>query len=164
MFRVSIAPIIRSTSNCNCRFCIHSVIQHNPLFLAPYVYFLQVHRHVNRHYVRSGLRRTVNEIFALLGCYAAYTGSHRRFGATFKGWEVSVLTEFYIHGSVQSDYILMKSNEMQQYAGVYLLQNYSTCFGCLPNPSSGVHQTVTAVSGTGHITCQSNNLPPAWSN
>ena len=47
---------------------------------------------------------------------------------------------------------------------VYLLQNYSTCFGCLSHPSSGVHQTVTAASGTGHITCQSNNLPPAWPN
>jgi len=39
---------------------------------------------------------------------------------------------------------------MQQYAGVYLLQNYSTCFGCLCYPSSGVHQNVTAASGTGH--------------
>ena len=36
------------------------------------------------------------------------------------------------------------------YAGVYLLQNYSTCFGCLSHPSSGVHQTVTAASGAGH--------------
>jgi hypothetical protein len=25
--------------------------------------------------------------------------------------------------------ILIRSNEMEQYAGVYLLQNYSTCFG-----------------------------------
>ena len=58
--------------------------------------------------------------------------------------------------------ILIRSNKMQQYAGVYLLQNYSTCFGCLSHPSSGVHQTVTAASDTGHITCQSNNLPPAW--
>ena len=39
---------------------------------------------------------------------------------------------------------------MQQYAGVYLLQNYATFFGCLSHPSSGVHQTVTAASGTGH--------------
>jgi len=39
---------------------------------------------------------------------------------------------------------------MQQYAGVYLLQNYSTCFGCPSYPSSRVHQTVTAASGTGH--------------
>ena len=47
-------------------------------------------------------------------------------------------------------HILIKSNELQQYAGVYLLQNYSTCFGCLSHASSGVHQSVTAVSGTGH--------------
>ena len=38
---------------------------------------------------------------------------------------------------------------MQQYAGVYLLQNYSTYFGCLSHPSSGVHQTVTAAPATG---------------
>ena len=39
---------------------------------------------------------------------------------------------------------------MQQYAGVYLLQNHSTRFGCPSHPSSGVHKTVTAASGTGH--------------
>jgi hypothetical protein len=39
---------------------------------------------------------------------------------------------------------------MQQYAGIYLLQNHSTCFGCLSHLSSGVHKTVTAASGTGH--------------
>jgi len=39
---------------------------------------------------------------------------------------------------------------MQQNAGIYLLQNYSTCFGCPSHPSSGVHKTVTAASGTGH--------------
>ena len=39
---------------------------------------------------------------------------------------------------------------MQQYAGVYLLQNYSTCFRWLSHPSSGVHQTVTTASGTGY--------------
>ena len=35
----------------------------------------------------------------------------------------------YIHGSVHRDSILIRSNEMQQYAGVYLLQNYFTCLG-----------------------------------
>ena len=50
---------------------------------------------------------------------------------------------------------------MQQYAGIYLLQNYSTCFGCPLHPSSGVRKTVTAASGTGHITYPANNLPPA---
>ena len=41
---------------------------------------------------------------------------------------------------------------MQQYAGIYLLQNFSTYFGCLSHPSSGVIKTVTAVStsSTGH--------------
>ena len=39
---------------------------------------------------------------------------------------------------------------MQQYAGVYLLQNYPTCFGCPSHPSSGVHQSVIAASGKGH--------------
>ena len=58
-------------------------------------------------------------------------------------------------------FIVIRSNEIQQYAGVYLLQNYSTCFGRVSYPSSGVHQTVTAASATGHITCKSNNLPPA---
>ena len=49
-------------------------------------------------------------------------------------------------------------------AGIYLLQNYSTCFGYLAHPLSGVHQTLTAASGTGHITYQGNDLLPAWPN
>jgi len=69
---------------------------------------------------------------------------------------------FYIHCPVYRESIIIRSNEMQQYAGVYLLQNYSICFGCLSHPSSGINQTVNAASGTGHITCQSNNLPAAW--
>jgi len=39
---------------------------------------------------------------------------------------------------------------MQQYAGIYLLQNYSACFGRPSHPSSGVPKTVTAASDTGH--------------
>ena len=76
----------------------------------------------------------------------------------------NIVDAFYIHGSVNRDSILIRSNEMQQYAGIYLLQNYSTCFGCLFQTSSGLHQTVTAASGTGHITCRSNNRLPAWPN
>ena len=53
---------------------------------------------------------------------------------------------------------------MQQYAGIYLLQNYSACFGCLSHPLSGVHKTVTAASGTGYITYLCNKLPPTWPN
>jgi len=36
---------------------------------------------------------------------------------------------------------------MQQYADIYLLLNYCTCFG---RPSSGAHKTVVAASGTDH--------------
>jgi len=43
---------------------------------------------------------------------------------------------------------LKKSNEMQQYADIYLLLNYSTCFGCQSRQSLGVHKTVVADSGT----------------
>ena len=43
---------------------------------------------------------------------------------------------------------LKKSNEMQQYADIYLLLNYSTCFGRPWRPSSGVHKTVVVGSGT----------------
>jgi len=68
------------------------------------------------------------------------------------------------HLQPKSDLILIRSNEMQQYAGVYLSQNHSTCFGCPSNPLSGVHKTVTAASGADHIMCQSNNLPPEWTN
>ena len=71
---------------------------------------------------------------------------------------------FYIHGSVHRNYILLISKKVQQYAGIYLLQNYSTCFGCSSQPSSGVPKILTAASGTGHITYPGNNLPQALSN
>jgi len=56
----------------------------------------------------------------------------------------------YIHGCVLHNSILTRSNKIQQYAGIYLLENHSTCFGCPTHPSSGVHKTVTTASGTGH--------------
>jgi len=45
-----------------------------------------------------------------------------------------LLTCFYIRGSVHRNTRLKKSNEMQQYADIYLLLNYSTCFGCPSRP------------------------------
>ena len=57
---------------------------------------------------------------------------------------------FYIHGSVHRDSVLIRSDKMQQHAGIYILQVYSTCFGRPPRPSSGVQKTVTTASGTGH--------------
>jgi len=57
---------------------------------------------------------------------------------------------FYIRGSVHRNCRLKKSKEMQQYADIYLLLNYSTCFGRPSRPSLGLHKTVVAASGTGH--------------
>ena len=39
-----------------------------------------------------------------------------------------------------------------------ILRVHSICFGCQTHPSSGVHKTVTTVSGTGHIFCASTSL------
>jgi len=39
---------------------------------------------------------------------------------------------------------------MRQYADIYLLLNYCTCFGRPSLPSSGVHKTVVVASGTDH--------------
>jgi len=43
---------------------------------------------------------------------------------------------------------LKKFNEMQQYADIYLLLNCSTCFRGPSRPSSGLHKTAVAASGT----------------
>jgi len=56
----------------------------------------------------------------------------------------------YICSSVHRSSRLNKSNKIQQYADINLLLNYSTYFGRPYHPSSGVHKTVVAVSGTGH--------------
>ena len=58
-------------------------------------------------------------------------------------------------------------NNIQQDAGIYLLQVYSTCFGCPLHPSLGVHKFVTAASGTGHSIWATNLLQrgqirPSW--
>jgi len=74
-------------------------------------------------------------------------------------------TQFYIHGSVHRDSVLIRSNKMQPYAGIYLLQVYSTCFGRTSRPSSEVQKTVTAPSVTGHSNVtflQRGVIRPRW--
>ena len=39
-----------------------------------------------------------------------------------------------------------------------LLQDHSTCFGCLQHPSSGLHENVTTASGTGHNVSAATSL------
>ena len=45
---------------------------------------------------------------------------------------------------------------MQQHADIYLLLNYSTSIGRPSRPSSGVHKTVVAASGTDHTIWEAN--------
>jgi len=54
--------------------------------------------------------------------------------------------------------MLKESNKMQQYEDIYLLLNCSTCFGRPSRPSSGVHKTVVAASGTDHTIWGANFL------
>ena len=65
---------------------------------------------------------------------------------------------FYIRGSVHLNFRLKKSNEVQQYADIYLLLNYSTCFGRPSRPSSGVHKTLVAASSTDHTIWEASFL------
>jgi len=45
---------------------------------------------------------------------------------------------------------------------LFIIQHvHSTCFGCQPHPSSGVHKTVTTVSGTVQLS-PSNVAKLAW--
>ena len=57
---------------------------------------------------------------------------------------------FYIRGSMHRNSRFKKSNDMEQYADIYLPLNDCTCFRLPSRPSSGVHKTVVAVSGTDH--------------
>ena len=74
-------------------------------------------------------------------------------------------TKFYICSSVHRNSRLKKSNKMQQYADIYLLLNYCTCFGRPSSPSSGVHKTVVAAYGTAHTIWEASFLKrdPIWS-
>ena len=75
---------------------------------------------------------------------------------------IKLVDHFYIHGSVHRNYI----NKIQQDATVcrylFTAKSLSTYCWCPSHLSTGVHKTVTAASGTGHITYLCNNLPPVW--
>jgi len=66
--------------------------------------------------------------------------------------------EFYIRGSAHRNSRFKKSNETLLYADIYLLLNYSTCFGRPWRPSSGVHAAVVAASGTDHTVWEASFL------
>ena len=59
--------------------------------------------------------------------------------------------------NIQS-YKLKESNKMQQYADIYLLLNYFTCFGRPSHPLSGARKTAVAASGTEHTIWEASLL------
>ena len=73
-------------------------------------------------------------------------------------WWGNLSEEFYIRVSVYCNSGLNKSNKIKQYADIYLLLNYCTCFGRPSRPSSGVRKTVVAASGADHTIWEANFL------
>jgi len=73
------------------------------------------------------------------------------------------LMKFYESGNDMSSKIrrvILKilQREVTQSSLFIILQVHSTCFGCQPHPSAGVHKTVTTASGTAHIFCAATSL------
>jgi len=79
-----------------------------------------------------------------------------------KNWSVCT---FYVYGFEHrwSILIIVQRDAIQNSLFI-ILQVHSTCFGCQPHPSSGVHKTVSTVSGAGHIFCAATSLQrgQAW--
>jgi len=64
--------------------------------------------------------------------------------------------EFYVHGSVHRKSILINVQWDATISILYfiLLQDHSTCFGCRPYQSSGVHKAAVTATGTSHMFLQ----------
>ena len=130
-------------------------MQHKAVYLLFCKFTLHVsvfnHTH-HQEYTKLWLQPPVLVISFLVGLR-----TFQRPGTCF-GLNETTFRVFYILGSVHRYSRLKKSNKMQQYADIYLLQNYSTCFGRPSRPSTGVHKTVVATSGTDHTVWGANWL------
>ena len=67
---------------------------------------------------------------------------------------------FYVRGFVHRKSTLINVQRDATLCSLYfiLLQYHSTCFGCRPHPSSGVHKTVVTATGTSHIIYAATSL------
>ena len=63
---------------------------------------------------------------------------------------------YYVHGSEHRKSISINVQRDVTIWSLYfiLLQYHSTCFGCRPHPSSGVHKTVVTATGTSNMIVQ----------
>ena len=77
------------------------------------------------------------------------------------------LLEHVFSNSTPQDILILVKRDATQSSLFIILQVHSTCFGCEPHQSSGIHKTVTTASGTGHIFCvvtpfQHGQALPRW--
>ena len=85
----------------------------------------------------------------LSGCEIKHSPSSR----TEVQNECDYISSFiYIHGSVHHKSILINVQRDATVCSLYsiLLQDHTTCSGCRPHPSSGVHNTVVTATGARH--------------
>jgi hypothetical protein len=82
------------------------------------------------------------------------------FWTTLNIYLVRSSEKFYVHGSVHHKSILINVQRDATICSLYFisLQYHSTRFECRPHPSSGVHKTVVAATGTVHIICGATSL------
>jgi len=84
-------------------------------------------------------------------------------------WVVAVETAFYEASMLiewvwwdrksSSVCILIIAQRDETQSSLFIIQQvHSTCFGCQPHSSSGIHKTVTIASGTGFIFCAATSL------
>jgi len=69
--------------------------------------------------------------------------------------------------TLQKPILITVQRDATQRSLFIVLQVHSTCFGCQTRPSTGVHKTVTAASGIGHIfyaatSIQDGQAWPRW--
>jgi hypothetical protein len=64
---------------------------------------------------------------------------------------------------IKEGYLLIVQRDATQSSLFIILQVHSTCFGCQPYASSGLHKTVTTASGTfAAISLQRGQTWPRW--
>ena len=145
---------LRMLGNCFKRFCVISAAPQSMLLLAVCIVTT-----VFCNIVQTSLRSFADVLTGYTSiCIQFFNFILNKLVENISDWRRKLLITF----RKLTACILIRSKKKQQYAGTYLLQNHSTCFGCPSHPSSGVHKTNCSLWYWSY--CQSNNLPPAWPN
>jgi len=71
---------------------------------------------------------------------------------------INLMKCMYLSEIFSSYIVIIVQRDATQSSLFVILQVHSTCLGCQPRSSSGVHKTVTTASGTGHIFCAAPSL------